>query len=468
MLEIFCESLTEGIFPDAMKLAIVKPLYKKGDKSDICNYRPISLLPVMSKVLEKMMYNRVTDFITKHDVLYEGQYGFRSNRNTTDAVCDGMISILNSLNNNQYALVTLLDMSKAFDCLNHNILLEKLEKYGLRGTCKNWFKSYLKDRKLQVNFVNTLSKPQKVIVGTAQGSNLGPLLYLLYTNDLFECITFSENINFADDTTLITMGKNIKSLYARAQSDLSNMYNYFVRNDLCMNLTKTCYIVIGRKLPPRLPTLNIGGIYLKRVKSEKFLGINLDEKLNWEEHVNYVTKKLHSSIYAIRLSKRYLDIDHKLMLYHAIFSSHVQYGLLIWGSMLSKRNLKRLQILQNRSIRMVFNIDNRTSVKPYLKNHNILNIEQMIDCELGKLLYRVSNNTICKRIVNKFNSLCRTEHRYETRHCKDLNIPKQNDQLYSNSFLVKSPKLWQKLPTELKTHKYPSFKSSLKKYVLQH
>ena len=212
---IFNKSLISGEFPNSMKLAIIRPLYKTKDIHEICNYRPISLLPVISKILEKLVSIRLVKFFTKHKILYEGQYGFRRQRNTTDAIMDLTGNILHSFNKGMFTIGIFLDMTKAFDSIKHETLLYKLQNYGIRGTVFNWLKSYLSNRKLQVKFKNTLSDQYTVDFGIPQGSVLGPLLYIVLANDLIKCLKFCSCVSFADDTTVFASGRNIKFLFKK-------------------------------------------------------------------------------------------------------------------------------------------------------------------------------------------------------------------------------------------------------------
>ena len=360
---MFKESLRLGEFPNVFKKAIVKPLFKKGNKLEVNNYRPISLLPVISKLLEQLMYSRVVSFINKCNLLYEGQYGFRKNRSTIDALTDILSTILTGVENNKVVILLMLDMSKAFDSLNHERLLYKLENMGIGGVALNWFRSYLCDRKLQVDIQGVLSREEIMHTGTAQGSNLGPLLYILYTNDMRKNVKFSESVIFADDTSLIAIANNVEVCKMKLKEDLIHLYNYFIENDLCLNLSKTCYLQYkrGQKIK-RLGAIELNGITIHEVDNSKLLGLNLDNELKWESHVNHVIKKLRSSLFAMKISHSCLDMNHRLLLYYALFYSHLQYGIGLWGSMISKKNEKRLQVLQNHCIRIMYSKGKMDSV----------------------------------------------------------------------------------------------------------
>ena len=198
---IINKSLVTGIVPDLMKLAKVIPIYKSKNKKLFSNYRPISLLPVLSKVLEKVVHKRLYSFMSKKQIFFESQYGFRDKHSTTDAITELCSNILYGFDKKESTLAVFLDLSKAFDTIDHKILLNKLEYYGIHGTPLQWFKSYLSNRKQFVEYNKFNSKICTIDCGVPQGSVLGPLLFILYTNDLPKCINKSKSILFADDTT---------------------------------------------------------------------------------------------------------------------------------------------------------------------------------------------------------------------------------------------------------------------------
>ena len=413
------------------------------------NYRPISLLLVISKVLEKLMYVRLTSWLRRHSVLYDGQYGFRSKRGTIDAVTDGITTVLNAFEQGKISIMVLLDMSRAFDSLSHEKLLSKLEIYGVRGLAINWFDSYLKNRTIQVDFKGTKSRKMSTSTGTAQGSNLGPLLYIIFTNDLVKNLYQSEGIIFADDTTIISTGTSLKTVSAKVNSDLKNLHNYFVRNELCLNVEKTGYIIFNNKRNEKCK-IEIAGTNVCEIECGKLLGLHIDSKLSWTKHVDYIVQKLRSGIGALKLVKNFVEIKHKLLIYHALICSHLHYGATLWGTMLSKKNLKTLQVLQNKAVCVIFDLPNKTNTRNVMKEHQLLNVSQISMLEQGKLIFRIMNCMTSNRICNKFNQLCQINHNYGTRHANDPIVPIHRTHIYATSYLVKGPSLWLPLSKEIK------------------
>ena len=228
----------------SFKKAKVVPIHKNKSKSDMNNYRLISLLPVISKILEKIMHVRLYSFLNKKDALYENQYGFRPKHSTDQASTVLVDKVTHLLNKNMKVASIFLDMSKAFDCVDHNILLQKLYRYGIRGVAYSWFRSYLTGRTQKVIFNGTLSENTcDINCGVPQGSILGPLLYLIYVNDCAKSLNHSNAILYADDTTLIISAKTYADLYKFMNADLNNLHKWLCLNKLTLNASKTKYMI---------------------------------------------------------------------------------------------------------------------------------------------------------------------------------------------------------------------------------
>ena len=305
---IFNQSISEGIYPDQMKLAEVTPLYKGKASDNVINYRPISLLVTISKVIEKLIYKRMIKYIEKYELLYDSQYGFRSKRSCEHAILELVRNTLDSKNAKHYSCALFLDLSKAFDTLNHDILLDKLDKYGIRGICNTWFRSYLKDRKLQCK-INTAenrivkSDSFNISYGTAQGSCLGPLLFILFTNDIHLLPIYSQLILFADDTTIFSQHKSKQFLKYMLTHDMEIMINWFKANQLSLNMNKTTMI---KSWPDGSPfEIQIEDFIIKTSNSTKFLGITIDDSLSWSIHINNMSNKLLSNKRLLQNAKKY-------------------------------------------------------------------------------------------------------------------------------------------------------------------
>ena len=221
-----------------MKKTKVIPLFKSGNKMLLNNYRPASVLPLFSKILEHLVYNRVLSFIQKHNILYSNQFGFRKNYSTNMALIMLIDKIMSHINNGDLVIGIFIDLTKAFDTVNHDILLQKLCKYGIRGLPLIWFESYLKNREQCVFYNNEISSEQTTLCGIPQGSILGPLLFLLYINDIINVSTLWYIILFADDTSLFSHGKNIDLLINNLNTELVKLSQWLNSNKLTINVKK--------------------------------------------------------------------------------------------------------------------------------------------------------------------------------------------------------------------------------------
>lgn len=265
-LTILNLSLTQGFFPDEMKLARIVPLYKAGDPMLRKNYRPVSVLPLLSKILEKLMYNRIYSFIKKYEILYENQFGFRENHSTCMAIITLLDKILSALDNGNLVIGVFLDFQKAFDTVNHQILLKKLDKYGIRGIALNWITDYLNKRQHYVTLNNTNSFKSTITCGVPQGSILGPLLFILYINDIVQASEDLFPIIFADDT------------------------------NISLNVAKTSYMIFkpARKNLTKKEDIIINGDKLCQVETIKFLGVKLDSAISWkDQNIHSMSKIRH-------------------------------------------------------------------------------------------------------------------------------------------------------------------------------
>ena len=243
LTHIFNLSLSTGVVPDIFKLAKVIPIFKTGDKCNPNNYRPISLLPAFSKILEKIVHKRLLKFLCKHNIIYPQQYGFLKGRSTEQAMADIILMISNAIDNKSLSLGIFLDLSKAFDSISHKILLQKLSRYGIRGVSLKWFNSYLSGRLQYVLNDNVTSSSQSINAGVPQGSVLGPLLFLLYINDMPLISTVLNYILFADDTTAIYNSPSIDDLFLTVNAELSKLNNWFAANELLINVSKTNFVI---------------------------------------------------------------------------------------------------------------------------------------------------------------------------------------------------------------------------------
>ena len=341
-------SLEEGIFPSKLKIAKVLPLFKAEEPSNFNNYRPVSLLRILSNVFEKIMYNRVSDFINQLEILYKFQFGFRKKHYTYLAHLILMDKITKSLENGDKVIGIYLDFSKAFDTVNHDILLQKLYYYGIRGNAYEWFKSYLTDRVQYVTYNGVQSSPKKIQCGVPQGSILGPLLFLLYINDLPNVCAKTMPFLFADDTNLFISRKNSHELYEAANNDLNAISEWLQVNRLSLNVKKTHYMLFSStKIMSTNAELKIEAEIFSEVTKTKFLGVIIDNRLNWQHHISYISWKCAKGISIIIKLRKFLNNESLRSLYYAFIYLYLMYCNHFWGNACSVY-LNKLSVLQKR------------------------------------------------------------------------------------------------------------------------
>ncbi|XP_065662580.1 uncharacterized protein LOC136085218 [Hydra vulgaris] len=314
-------SFKNGIFPEAFKVAKVIPIHKMGSYLDYSNYRPISLLSNLSKLFEKAMFQRLEHFLEKHKFIYKHQYGFRNKHSTTHSLIEITEKIRQAIDNKHFACGVFIDIRKAFDTVEHTILLEKLKHYGIRGIPFLWFSSYLFNRTQFVSINGINSGLAKSFNGVPQGSVLGPLLFLIFINDLNVSLKFSTAYHFADDTNLLLINKSLKKLNKNMNHDLANVVQWLRSNKLSLFIFKSAQTKINKQLNFRL-----SGQKINPVNSIIYLGIKIDSNLSFALHLQDLALKLSRSNGILAKIRHFVNHETLLNLYHAIFHSHFRYA----------------------------------------------------------------------------------------------------------------------------------------------
>ena len=377
-------SISNGCFPNALKFAKVCPVFKSGSKTEISNYRPISVLSCFSKLFEKIISVRLLDYLSRNDILHPAQFGFRKNHSTHMALLNLYDKIAAASDNNDYAIGVFIDLSKAFDTLNHSILLNKLYHYGVRGITLDWFSSYLSNRSQSVSVNGIMSSSRFITCGVPQGSILGPLLFILYINDIVSASSLLHFILFADDTNLFFSCHNLDTLARTVNAELDRISIWFKCNKLSLNVVKTNVMFFGHKRCKVYPTILIDGIPLDRVEHTKFLGVVVDARVTWKNHIAVVATRISRGAGALNRVKHILPLKSLLLLYHTLIYPHLLYCCVLWGCA-SKTNLDHLKSLQKRALRIITHSPHRTPSKPLFVKLNLLTLDDI--CVLQTLTF---------------------------------------------------------------------------------
>ena len=395
-------SFSQGIFPQQLKLAKVIPIHKSGKKTEVSNYRPISLLSTFSKLYEKAMHARISNFLESNNSLFEMQFGFRKGRSCEHALLAAKNTILSTLNKNEIALLLLIDFSKAFDMVDHSILLDKLQNYGIRGIAHQWIKSYLTNREQYVHIKGKNSSTQKLEYGVPQGSILGPLLFVIYINDMPRIQCLAKFILYADDANIIITGQNLIEIEEKFSQLSTALVDWVACNSLSLNIKKTNYMIFSRK---RIDNRNfepkINNRLIEQKQAARFLGVILDTQLNWTHHIHAMKSKMArylGILYKLRSSST-LPQAARITIFHSFIQSHLNYCSLIWGFS-SKSNIELLFRAQKKGVRAImpgyvnfFYKDglNPANTKSTFTKHNIFTVQSLIVKNALIFMYKINN-----------------------------------------------------------------------------
>lgn len=443
-------SFSQGVFPKMLKSSVVVPILKKDKSIKFDNIRPISLLSIFSKIIEKLMQKRLIKYLDKIKLISCNQFGFQKGKSTEDALVVFTSRIYNGFNSNERVSALFVDFKKAFDLVNHNILLSKLEAVGVRGVALDWFRSFLVGREQRVRVRDCLSAPLAVTVGVPQGSVTAATLFLIFINDLL-LKRFRGIIQaFADDIVFSYSNKDLRLLQHHINCDLVVLRDWCIRNRMQVNVKKTKYINFafnGFDFESPLyfhdancTQLNCLCEKIEKVGTFKFLGVILDEKCSWEKHISFVHGKIRQSIRTFYFLRNYCDEALLKSLYFALIHSRLQYGIVCWGGTF-RTLINRLRVTQNFYMRVILKKTKRESSFPLFRRLKVLPIQNLFIFKVLKLFYIVSGNTGTENLF------------YNTRsYAKNLfRTPKVNKNIFKQSYQFLGPHIFNKLPLYLKS-----------------
>ena len=460
---IFNLCVSRNEFPTGLKHARVIPIFKKGNPNETGNYRPISILPLVSKIFERLFAAQIHRYMEFWDLFATQQFGFRRKRNTTQAILHITERIMADLDKKKPTIGVFIDFSKAFDTIDHSILCSKLAHYGFSPTAVDTIRSYLSERTQVVDFGVVSSDPARITCGVPQGSILGPLLFIIYVNDIIQASPLFSYVMYADDTNIFLSHSLPYEKVAEVNNGLSQIFNWCNENKLTINILKTNYIIF--KFPNQRVTdlqLQLNGTQLDRIKNTKFLGLVIDEHLIWKEQVAECSRKIRLNIFVMKELSRYLKLKDRVNLYYTLIYPHLIYGLEVWGRT-APTHLNRILIDQKYAIRTIHRVPILTPSQPLFQSSAIFQIHLLLELKLYQLIHNIIHNPSYQHLSTQL-ILRPITHQHPTRSREHelfyIDTPRTNPG--QRTLQTMGTDLWNKLPKNIRNN--PSH-SSFKKGV---
>uniref|UniRef100_A0A1B6M019 Reverse transcriptase domain-containing protein n=1 Tax=Graphocephala atropunctata TaxID=36148 RepID=A0A1B6M019_9HEMI len=438
--------LRDGIFPEQLKISRVCPIFKSGPKDQPQSYRPVSVIPVLGKLIEILVYKQITSFWEDCNLLNPSQYGFRKDRSTFDALDQLVRQVHSSFEDKGFAWATFCDLSKAFDCVDGKILITKLKCYGFSGSNLNFFESYLINRKQLVYVNGKWSEQTTVEWGVPQGSVLGPPLFLIYINDLPLSVN-SKTILYADDTTFFNFSKNFNDLELLANDALKNASNWFHANGLLLNKDKTKRLLFN--LRHNSDSLDDGFSNIV-----KFLGINLDKNLTWGAHIDCLNKRLSRVVYLLSRLNDIIPVNYIRAAYFAFFQSVFRYGLVLYGNC---SRIEEILLLQKKAIRALKKCEPREHCKPHFKDFRFQTVINLYIYDLVMYIHKNPNLLKFKHEI----------HSHNTRNKNNAEIGQCRLRKTLNSHIVVSLKVYNFVERQISSYPFDRFKNKFYSWLLE-
>ena len=460
-------SICEGSFPDGLKLAKVLPIYKSEDEQLVQNYRPISVLPFFSKIFEKLMSNYLIDFIDNHNILYNKQFGFRKFHSTSHAIITLVEKISKALDTGKIVVGVFLDLKKAFDTVDHSILLKKLYALGVRGNIYEWFNSYLRNRTQFVSYNTINSETMSITHGVPQGSIMGPLLFILYINDFSRASDILFSIMYADDTNVFIEGSTYDGIIDVLNVELTKLDTWLKANKLTINVKKTHYMVFHRSRIKSSKDVQINQHILSLAKSTTFLGIIIDDKLKWTNHINHVKNKISKAIGIINKTRDFIDRHTTKQLYYTFVYPYLIYCTEIWGNA-SATHLDPIIKLQKRCIRNIAFAHFNEHTAPLFKSLDILEFKKLVIQRISLTMYKHFNCSLPSPVSDLFLKN-KDIHNHYTRQRELLHTAIANKEATYKCFSFHGIQIWNYMLDNVRTDvSYTCFKKITKIHLQTH
>ena len=451
LADLINECFSSAYFPDSLKTATVRPILKSGAKELLSNYRPISILIILCKLFEVIIFKRIYSFFDHSKLFSKNQFGFLKKRSTAQASLALLHSSLPAIKNGSFTLSVYLDLSKAFDCVNHDILLDKFEKYGIRGDQLNFLKSYLTDRKQRVKIGEKyFSKTRSVSIGVPQGSCLGPLFYLIYCNDLNNIINDDVKIvNYADDIALVINGVDLDEMIRIMNRTLHKIALWCKFNKLTINPNKSICLIFTNKIISTKVELFINDQVIKVVTSVNYLGIHLDSRLSLSNHLNYVNNRL-SQLCGISYKLTFkFNVNTAKTYYYSFVYSLLSYGVQVWGGILTTYNCDRTFSLVRRIIINLFGWHFPSlTFEQIVVNFKLLHPIDIYKLELMAMFFNIHKTPDYDHLAMiKFDKV---DTGHNLRAGSEYKVPTPRTRVVKTHYEYNMPLIWNSIPFEIR------------------
>lgn len=465
---VFNLCIKQGVFPKNFKIAIIKPVFKKGDPKLVENYRPISLTIAFSKIFERIIKIRLSKYLNENDILSDKQYGFREGRNTNDAVVEVTEFGYEAMDSGKMAAIVFMDLSKAFDRVDHRVLVNILQKIGFEGRSLDLFESYLADRFQRVKIDSVCSQGLKSgKFSTPQGTVISPMLYNIYVHEMYKLELRGQLVSYADDTALCVKASTWAEVFTIIQNDMKAITSWFSAHNLLLNLDKTkilplCItnislpqqhqLVIHSRECNNPPICHCNSAQI--VSKWTYLGVVMDHHLRWEDHIANIVNRLRRFVYSFLILKTFLNKNLLKEIYFALCQSSIEYAICAYGGA-SKTALNRLSVAQKLILKIIFNRNRLFSTESLFREAKVMNITKLFQ------------RNVCS-FVHKNVAIQYSTHQYGLRN-KNICLPRKKTATGQKSVLYLGIKTYSQLPNEVKSEdNLVSFKILLKQHLFKH
>ena len=470
LTKLFNASLSRSIVIDDWKFARVSPVYKnKGDISEMANYRPISVIGHIAKVFESIIHKQLLNYFTLNNFITNDQSAYLASHNTQTALHRVIDDCIDNVSSKTFTGICSFDIRKCFDSIDHDLLLTKVQFYGIKENTLEWFKSYLSERNQVVKLNNELSEKQIVTTGVPQGSVLGPLLFVIFVNDISQHVGTATTNLYADDTLIYCSGDTIANVQEELQNSIDNVYEWYRRNNIVINTEKSCTMVVRsrRNVPNCAIDIYVDNCQIKQVDVMNYLGLEIDEALTWNAYITKLCKKLSFKISKLARLRKVLDQSTLKKIYSSTIQPCIDYAISVWGNT-TNQNLNKVQRLQNHCARIIENNFDYVNVRglQLVSNLGWMNVRERFMyfqvLLIYKCIYGLAPTYLTNNVIFDFEVSKRTTRTHEM----NLYLSMPDSEFHKNMLFYSGAWEWNKLPNYLKDCcDINRFKCMLKRHI---